>query len=117
MLAAATIRRAISAHWASDRMGSSGGGADRAVPDRGLGRPATEHGHRLVELRVELLLHLLRVAVRAAAGIGGEVVPGRDQVRVDVLVGVALAEEVGDQTAGAALPVMIFGITGPAFPL
>src|SRR5690606_1256098 len=68
-----------------------GRGPDRAVPHRGRRRLVAEHLHRLVELHGGLVLNLLRVAVGAAAGVGGEAVPGRHQVRVGVLVGAARA--------------------------
>lgn len=74
-------------------------GADGAVPHGVLGCLVTQHLHGLVELCDELGLHLPRVTVAAAAGIGSEVVPGGHQVRVGVLVGPALAEEVADRAA------------------
>jgi hypothetical protein len=82
-----------------------GCGTDGAVPHGVLGCLVAEHLHGLVELRGELGLHLLGVAVGAAAGVGGEVVPRGHQVRVDVLVGPALAEEVTDRAARGLGPL------------
>lgn len=80
-----------------------GGGSHRAVPHvllRSL--VCVEQVEGLVEEVSEVLLRGRGVA----AGVGGQMVEGGDQVRVDVLLVRALAVEVVEQTEGAAaLPV------------
>ena len=78
-----------------------GRGADRAVPDvvaPGRGRVAG-----LLDAQVEVGHEELLGGgdVVGAAGVGGEAVPGGDQVRVGVFVGPAGAVEVVDEAGGA----------------
>lgn len=61
-----------------------------------------EEGKGLVEELLELLVRGHGVA----AGVGGGVVPGRHEVRVDVLFGLARPVQVGEQAYGA-LPALV----------
>ena len=63
----------------------------------------------LTENKTALALGLIQVlsarSDKLAAGVGGETAPGGHQVRVDVLVGPALAEEVADRAARGLWPL------------
>ena len=82
----------------------AGVGADRAVPERGGRSVLSEGFDGLVELAGELGDGVVGVA----AGVGGVVVPGGDQVLVGVFVVVAGAEQVADQAVRAAGTVADF---------
>ncbi len=77
--------------------------AHRQVPHV-LRRPFVfgEQGQGLIEELLELLVRDLGIA----AGVGGAMVPGSHQVRVDVLLGLARPVQVVEETDGA-LPALV----------
>ena len=96
-----TMRRAMSAHCSSVRTRSVLAAADRAVPHvlvRGAAEPSG-----LLDVQVEVGDEELlgRFEVVGAAGVGGEAVPGGDEVRVGVVLGLLGVVQVPDQAAGA----------------
>lgn len=83
-----------------------GGGAYGQVPDVLGGPGAFGQGHDgLVEQALQLAVCRLGVA----SGVGGQAIPCRDEVGVDVLLGLAGAVQVGHQAAGVRAHVVDFG--------